>query len=227
MLKPILCPNILQWLILPRTYQTGKFAWIGKSVLTFVVESQPNIDFICEKNNISVRERARNWNSVKQISELKVYEWWVGSVGRALSSFWLQARRTASTRRSRTSPGLSTLDPPARGQTPASTSAGTGRPAWPSWTIRRLWRTSCRDICSGSSKTPTDGRNSGWSSPTFVSTSTKHFKMTFLLPVYLYWATMLRPPPQVIISVRTTCSSSSSRTTSTSSELRVSSLLTG
>ena len=139
----------------------------------------------------------------------------------------VQVLRTDLTQRCRRSPGPWTLVLQARDPTPVSTSAGTELPAWPSWTIRRPWRTSYQDIFSGSSRTPTAGRNCGWSSPTSVSTSTKHFKMTSLWQAYLCWDTTSQLQSQVIISVRTTSSNYSSRTTCISSELKASSLLTG
>ena len=139
----------------------------------------------------------------------------------------VQVLRTDLTQRCRTYPGRWTPVRQARDPTPASTSAGTELPAWLSWTTRRRWRTSYQDIFSGSSKTPTDGRNFGWSSLTSVSTSTKHFKMTSLWPAYLCWDTTWPLRTQVIISVRTTSSNCSSRTTCISSERRASSLLTG
>lgn len=39
-----------------------------------------------------------------------------------------------------------------------------------------FFRISCREICSESLKTATDGRNSGWFSPTSVCSSTKHIR---------------------------------------------------
>ena len=60
-----------------------------------------------------------------------------------------------------------------------------GRPPWQLWTTSGPWKTSYLDTSSESSRTATVGRNSGWSSLTFVFIFTKLFKYDHKTPTEL------------------------------------------